>query len=362
MPKTPPYLIEIATRHQLYLERLKAQNVKAFGPFLVEMDRAIRMQLAGKELTEFTIPQLEAQIRAINAALTGTYADYQQVWLSQLEELAVYEAEFEAKAMKETILSKVQFTLPSDTQLLTAVMSSPLSVKGPDGGKLLEPFFKDVSEQAIKRVEGAIRLGYAQGQTTGDVLKVIRGTRAAGYQDGILANMNKGAEMLTRTALQHCAVQAREETWRANSDIVKKVRWVSTLDSRTTEICMSLDGQEFDVGEGPRPPIHIGCRSSVVGVLDSRLDFLSEGATRSARGESGKVSSAPSKQTYYEWLKGQPDAFQNDALGPTRAKLFREGGLSAERFRELQLGTNFQPLTLQEMRELEPHAFERAGL
>lgn len=362
MPKTPPHLIEIATRHQLYLERLKAEGLKAFGPFLVEMDRAIRAQIAGVNLTEFTLPQLEVQIEAIRAALTGTYADYRRVWLEQLEELASYEAGFETRSLGETIISKVQFTLPSDTQLLTAVLSTPLSVKGPDGGKLLQPFFKDVSEQAIKRVEGAIRMGYAQGQTTGDILKVIRGTKAAGYKDGILANMNKGAEMLTRTALQHCAVQAREETWRANSDIVKKVRWVSTLDSRTTEICMSLDGQEFEVGEGPRPPVHIGCRSTMVAVLDSRLDFLSEGATRSARGESGKVTSAPSKQTYYEWLKNQPDSFQNDALGPTRAKLFRDGGLSAERFRELQLGNNFEPLTLEEMQKLEPHAFEKAGL
>lgn len=50
------------------------------------------------------------------------------------------------------------------------------------------------------------------------------------------------------------------------------------------------------------------------------------------------------------------------AIGTTRAKLLRSGGLSAERFAELQLGTNFQPLTLDEMRRLEPKAFARAGI
>jgi len=68
------------------------------------------------------------------------------------------------------------------------------------------------------------------------------------------------------------------------------------------------------------------------------------------------------KQSYYDWLKTQDEHFQIDALGPTRAKLFRNGGLSAERFAQLNLGTNFEPLTLAEMRKLEPKAFERAGL
>ena len=49
------------------------------------------------------------------------------------------------------------------------------------------------------------------------------------------------------------------------------------------------------------------------------------------------------------------------AIGPVRGKLLRNGGLSADRFSELQLGQNFQPLTLEQMQELEPLAFKRAG-
>ena len=45
-----------------------------------------------------------------------------------------------------------------------------------------------------------------------------------------------------------------------------------------------------------------------------------------------------------------------------RAKLFREGGLTVERFAELQLDRNFAPLTLARMKVLEPLAFEQAGI
>jgi hypothetical protein len=67
-------------------------------------------------------------------------------------------------------------------------------------------------------------------------------------------------------------------------------------------------------------------------------------------------------ETYYSWLKKQPVEFQREAIGPKRAKLLRSGGLSAQRFAELNMGRKFQPLTLEEMRSLEPLAFERAKL
>jgi hypothetical protein len=89
--------------------------------------------------------------------------------------------------------------------------------------------------------------------------------------------------------------------------------------------------------------------------------LFSEGATRASIGDSGPQQ-VRADQSYYEWLKQQPAAFQDKAIGPVRAKLFREGGLSIERFSELQLDRNFAPLTLAQMRALEPLAFERAGV
>jgi hypothetical protein len=89
--------------------------------------------------------------------------------------------------------------------------------------------------------------------------------------------------------------------------------------------------------------------------------MLDEGATRASKGADGGEQ-VPASLNYYEWLKTQPSEFQDVALGPTRGELFRKGGLSAERFAELNLGKNFEPLTLEQMKELEPVAFARAGL
>jgi hypothetical protein len=147
------------------------------------------------------------------------------------------------------------------------------------------------------------------------------------------------------------------ETMRENDDIVIGYRWSSTLDQRTCQVCAPLDGRVFKLDKGPAPPLHPNCRCSQVPELDGRFSLLRESATRSALG--GPVDA---RQTYYSWLKDQPKDFQDAAIGSTRAKLLRDGGLGADRFSRMGLDRNFAPLTLDEMRQLEPLAFKRAGI
>jgi len=89
--------------------------------------------------------------------------------------------------------------------------------------------------------------------------------------------------------------------------------------------------------------------------------LFAEGATRASIGDVGPQQ-VRADLGYYDWLKQQPAAFQDKAIGSKRAKLFREGGLSIERFSQLQLDRNLSPLTLAQMKALEPLAFQRAGL
>jgi SPP1 gp7 family putative phage head morphogenesis protein len=349
-------LTEIATRHQVYLERLKSGEANQFAAFLLEIDRSIRARLSGEDLTEFTRARMERLLAALERDLKKIMDRHYTQLSGNLIDLAQYEAAFESRSLGQIVVG-FEPVIPSETQVIAAVTSRPLSVRGPDGGKLLESFIRDWQSTDIKRVSGAIRQGFFEGKTTSQILQVVRGTRANKYRDGVVAIVNRDADAIVKTAVQHAATQARQMTWERNADSVLGVRWVSTLDGRTTIQCRSLDGRVFPVNAGPRPPLHIRCRSTTVADIDPAFKFLRQGATRSSI--NGQVDA---NQTYYDWLKTQPAAFQDSAIGTTRATLLRRGGLSAERFAELNIGRNFEPLTLDEMRRLEPIAFERAGI
>jgi SPP1 gp7 family putative phage head morphogenesis protein len=351
-------LLDSTIRNMVMLERLKAGEVKKFAPFLIQIDQSIRERLSGDELTDFTRARLDRLLKEVDAVLTGIFAGYTDQLQLDLMDIAQSQASFEAKLLTNTLPLGVSLdvAVPALQTLKTAAFKNPLSIKGNGGGKLLDSFIKDWSAAEVEKISGAIRQGWFEGQTNAEIVRQIRGTKALAYSDGILSTTERNAATVVRTSVQHVANQARNEVAKANDDIVKGVKFLSTLDNRTSQICRSLSGQVFPVDSGPRPPMHPNCRSSII-LLTKYSDIFSKGATQSSM--HGQVSA---DLTYYQWLHTQSAAFQDLAIGPTRGKLFRDGGISAEKFSELQLGTNFKPLTLEMMKELEPEVFAKAGL
>lgn len=350
MPQAPEELIEINVRRQVHLERNKSHEIKAFEPFLVEMSDRVQKMITRRDFKEYTQKSLQTQLKGLEEALLKIESEYKKVWIKQIKDLAESDVEFEANAMRQ--VTELDFTMPSPDQVESAIFSRPLQVEGVHGGKLLKTFFNDVTSTDIKRISNEIRIGFAQGLTTRDITSRVREiTKTAG----------RSAEMLTRTALAHSSNQARQALYERNKQVVKALRWTSTLDSRTTTICKSLSGRLFPLDSGPRPPVHPGCRSIMTAAFDERFSFLRKGATQSSRGHDG-VKQVDADLTYYSWLKTQNKEFQESAIGVKWTKLLRDGEISSERFAELRLNKKFEPITLDEAKALEPVAFRRADL
>lgn len=358
MGTTPDRSIEIASRHAVYLEGLKTGYANEFAKFLKVMQRDIIDQMRGiNDPASMSYQRRNALLRAVNDTIKAGVTNYEKVWLSQVSELGQYAADFEMRALGQVL--KHDYVLPSPNQLANAAFSTPLSAKGIYEGQLLKPFFKDIMGKTAQRVQGAIRLASAQGQTTQELVRRIMGTRAAKFKDGLMNLTRRDANALARTSLHHVAQTARESLWEANSDVIEQVEFIAVLDGKTSVLCRALSGERYDVGTGPVPPLHINCRSTRVAVFNDGLDFLDKLGSQFARGPNG-VSHVSPDLSYYGWLKTQPAAFQDSVIGPARGALLRNGGLSSERFAQLQLNKNFKPLTLGDMRKLEPLAFSRA--
>lgn len=353
-------LTEIATRHQIFLERLKTQEARGFSAVLRDIEKGIVEiinDLEVSNLSQLNRRSMNATLTKMRRLQTKLLNKNQKAFMKTLREISDYEIDFEVRTLTqelEDVLGRKKIATPATEAAFTASVSAPLSANG----ELLEPFIKRFSESQIQAIDGAVRRAWVEGRTPGQLVQEIRGTRAMKYKNGIIRGLKtRQAEAMARTAIQHIASNGRMAVWERNDSVVKKYKFIATLDSRTTTICRHHDGKEYEFGKGPRPPLHIGCRSTTTGVLVKKYDFLSKGATRAS-----KTGYVDAKQTYYSWLKQQPPRFQDQALGKTRGKLFRDGGLSAEQFGRLQLDKNFRPMTLEQMKLAEPAIFDRAGL
>lgn len=359
MAEISPVGFDATIRHATYLERLKAEQVRQITPMLRQIDEKLRARLSKGELTTFGRARLERLLESIDKQLKGILDEYGWGLSKELTALAKVEAAFEASSLAESVKNpRFEATVPAPAKIVAAAMASPLGVKGIHGGKLLKGFIKGWSDAQRDTLTGIIRTGSVSGQTNAEIIRAIRGDARLGFRNGALAQTRNQTAAMTRTAVQHISHQARLATLQANSRVVKKYRWLSTLDDRTSELCQGLSGEEFEVGNGPIPPAHVNCRSTIVAVLEGELAE----ELRKGRKQASQFGPVDAKENYFDWMKRQPAAFQDDALGPVKARLLRRGGLSGEEFRKLTRADNFRPLTLAEMAKKNPLAFEKAGI
>lgn len=348
---------DIAIRQQVYLERLKSGLVSATAESQESLRKRTReiMSLIEKDnfgtLTRKELDVLLFRLQDAHVSVMGTVMTDFAAGLPQIAALAMG---LEADSLSRHLLDAPKFNMPTAKAAYQRALAQPIQATG----DLLKPFIEDWPKAAAAKVNKAVRVGWAQGKTTRQMTRELVGTAT---DPGLVVDISrKNMSAVINTATQHVATSARMDFYEQNADVVKQYQWVSTLDRRTTAQCQSLDGRIFDAGKGPLPPIHINCRSTTVPVLGPEWKWLEEGATRASAGPvPGYV---PASFNYYDWLGKQPARFQDIAIGPVRGKLFRDGGLSADKFAQLNLGRDFQPLTLSEMKKLEPDAFKRAGL
>lgn len=251
----------------------------------------------------------------------------------------------------ETKLVKFGLVLnvPTNEQVFAAVNSRPFE------GRIMSEYYTDLTDSIFARLKSTISQGFTNGMTTEQIIRSLRGTRAAKFTDGLLQQSRRSIERTARTALNHTATIAREQVYKKNEDLISGVRWVSTLDMRTSDICQALDGEVFPPDEGPRPPAHFNCRSTTSPITKSwkELGFdIDELPPATRASMDGQV---PDTETYGSWLGRQSADIQNDVLGPTRAELFREGGLTLDRFVDDAGNT----LTIDQLRQREADAFAK---
>jgi hypothetical protein len=342
-------LFHAGVQHQIYLQRYSTQVVQEMLYILDQSQSDITAKLANADLTEFSQKRLRMMLVEIRQLNIEAYKVLQDRLKGKLTDTAHYEVDFNANLIEKMLPIEITLIRPSIDALSALVRSKPMQ------GRFIADEVYDLETARVTRIEQAIRIGMIEGETNADIIQRIRGSKILNYKDGILQRSRDDVERLVRTSITHITARARDELYQANESVVKAWRFTATLDRRTTVICASLDGQVFDLGNGPMPPRHSNCRSSTTPILKSwqELGISAKELTESTRASmDGQV---PESLTYQEWLKKQPQDVVDDVLGKTKGRLFNEGGLTLDRFVDFK----GEVYTLAELKKHEAAAFAK---
>lgn len=314
------YLIDAATRHQVFLQRYGNGRAKDAVKLLNRLRRRINARLS-QEPEEFRAQRLQDLLKDIDSLNKEEFQNVKT--LIELESMKLIPSETSFNTVMLNNVSSVDFISPQETVLIAAVMATPMSVKTGIGFTIADAL-TDFGAKKGSQILQSIIDGVTSGSGTSFIAKQV---------DGLIRNlMKRQVTSLISTIINHISSTTRSELYKKNSRLVDRYEWVSTLDGRTTFICMSRDGKYYRVGTGPMPPAHFGCRSTTIPKIKKEFDLgLDVDTKRPAVGDSG-VEQVSAKVTYGGWLKKQNKEFVDEALGVERSRLFRSGKLSLDNF------------------------------
>lgn len=372
-------LLDSTIRRDAQLQRfgtyLKSEYIT---PAMQELSREIPKLLAGfDELNKAEKNKLARDIRAIIQERMGVmFGDI----TSELQDMNSDEAEFVRELYSDYTTATLAPVVAS-----TAISFANNAVMSLEKGKgFTTGLWSELVEQniitAIREVDGVVRRGFRDGDTLQSITQELRGSynrSTKRYMGGILNSTNANrAEALARTGVSHYANRARDSFAAKNKDVLSFYQFFATLDNRTTNTCLSLHLNKYDIDDPNKPvlPIHFGERSiylfggptidptegsrPVIGgqrgakareEFEQRQSRTDRQVKYKGRKDSSvfDVEQVSAKVTSQEWLSRQPRWFVESTLGKTRTRLFLDGDLDIKKLTDLQ----GRPLTLAELRE-----------
>lgn len=258
-----------------------------------------------------------------------TAEGFEQIHRAVRDDLATIgatESQYIARRLKDTIGVRNLRSVGVDIRpgRIGRNMVKSIIDNDPIDGLRLGEWFRGQAESTARNVMRQIRLGMVQSEpilSRGDDVDLVRRVR------GVINTTARNAETIARTAVNYIANRAHVATYEANADVVEGVRFVATLDGRTSEVCRALDGSEWDLGsdEIQTPPLHPNCRSVLAPIVAWDRFGIEPPADTTRASMDGPV---PASMDYEAWLRTQPAEFQREILGAGRYELFREGKVS----------------------------------
>jgi hypothetical protein len=274
----------------------------------------------------------------IDPLITRRYSALAALLTTALVRLAQQEAGIIQGIVNEAAGEATLPDLPSDVALRRVVTQTliPTPQRPTDLSAVGEEWWERQGQSLSQRVRDSLLVGVSLEESLTQLTARIRGTSDNGFADGIMAKARADAATVVQTQVTNAVGEAHVAVARSNATSQLLLIHTSILDSHTSAICLARHGLRFtadthepighDIPYLNGVPYHPNCRSSF---------------------QPGVRTGGPIPQaSVTQWLSRRDTAFQDQVLGPTRARLFRAGTLSPRQLLDAATG---KPLTLEEL-------------
>jgi SPP1 gp7 family putative phage head morphogenesis protein len=337
-------IAEKLLEQQLRDARVETQLRREAWAVLAVLEHDILAVLKVADPTQFAllarrrheVEQLMAQ--EIDPLIQDRYAQLARLMDEALMRLATHEAAVVQQVVNAATDVETITDLPSEQRLRAAVVHGlfPSAAKPTDLSTTGRDWWQRQADGLSQRLGDSLTVGVSLEESLTDVTRRVRGTSEQGLQDGVMAKAREDAARLVRTQTTNAVSEARVAVADRNAGTIRGVQHSSVLDAHTSYQCLARHGLQFSVPEHTPighnipylngPPYHPNCRSSTIPII------IGGGAVP--------------QESLNAWLRRRGPAFQDEVLGPTRARMFREGTLSP---RNLIDAVSGKPLTLEEL-------------
>lgn len=324
-------LINETIRHsvnfQQYSNYALAKIVRVLNLADADLMRALGDALADVDSSDFKIKRLDSLLKSVRAINAAAFARLYEHLAIEVDDYVKVESAFQEALYRGVVPVTFSIATVPVEQVYAAAMSTPFR------GAILKDWASDIEAKRLKRIGEIISVGYGDGETTSDIIKKIRGTKSLKFADGLLDTSRHEVSAIVRTALSHTAQLTRNRFYDENSDILGDLVWIATLDGKTSSECRERDHLHYTQAHAPvghNVPwksgpgrLHWQCRSTSIAMLKGQKTLT---GSRSSAG--GYVDA---NLSYADWLKQQPAAMQDEALGGKKAgAAYRDGGMQSQ--------------------------------
>lgn len=357
-------LFSQAISHNVDLLRFDAATRRRIRAQLVNLREELTIALGGVDFSNVRrVQRLEGLLEQVDKILASNYRGANRILLKDMRDLAAAEQAITVKSMND--LFKVDIMTASLTPEKLRAIAKEANILGAPA----KEWWSRQAARTRNAFSNEMRNGFLLGESTGDLIRRVRGTATGKrtvieladgstksvhvFAGGIMETSTREAEALARTAVQSVANDVRLKTYQANKDVIKSLQCQVTLDSRTSDICISHGSipDEWDIETlepiggsnswtGP-PPWHFNCRTSLLPITKSWKELQGQGTTRKQRRIARVLDNNAPKRlrasmdgqvprgiSFDKWLSRQSKADQLDLLGPTKRELWKKDKLS----------------------------------